>query len=525
MVYSGKPSSACRTCRQRRIRCDELRPSCTQCIKTRKECQGYPDAIELSAQDRTRKPQRLNGRRGSRSPASTPASDVTDGSSPDSTLSVLIANPAASVKTAAACFFLDGMLVTPLSSGRNVGHLEYVPKFYLKALPSSTLAICTDAASLAAFSNFGREDGAITTEALQCYGQAVMSLHNDLKDPVMLQKNETLMSTLIMLVVESLLAKSKAPSEQWSAHVFGAVRLLMTRGQAVFEDPIASRLYNVTRIYLENGSREQGVPLPPLFAHPAPVYSSRSSMELQTVAILTSMADLRRVISLALQSEGPGDSQNLSELISECQRSDQVVLHWVNNLPDEHLYDTEPNTPGTEPDFPFATPHHQYKDSHSHRMWNSYRCARICLNIHAYRCLSKLSDLSGLDYTADIAFCLSNAQTMANQICQSLPAEFYTARPASSFNNKRDVYSAITAYHLLWPFYLAQNVPTLPPIQRQWIRSNMVEIADRYELRHAMVLVDAMDKDPNRPLFTSVWRDDAIEYVWEYNFMYSSGAV
>ena len=53
----------------------------------------------------------------------------------------------------------------------------------------------------------------------------------------------------------------------------------------------------------------------------------------------------------------------------------------------------------------------------------------------------------------------------------------------------------------------------------------MVAIADRYELRHAMVLVDAMDKDPTRPLFTSVWRDDAIEYVWEYNFMYSSGAV
>ena len=446
-------------------------------------------------------------------------------SSPGSTPLTLMANPAESVKTAAACFFLDGTLVTPLSSGRNVGHLEYVPKFYLKAIPSSTIAICTDAASLAAFSSFGREDGAITAEALQCYGQAVMSLHKDLKDPAMLQKNETLMSTLIMLVVESLLARTKAPSEQWSAHVFGAVRLLMIRGQAVFEDPVACRLFNVTRMYLESGTRERGVPLPPFFAQPAPVHSPRSSLELEIITILTSMDDLRRRIHLTLQSEELDNSYHLSELISECQRSDQLVFQGTSKLSEDYPYDIVPNTPGTEPDFPFATPHHKHKDSHCHRLWNSYRCTRICLNIYAYRCLKKLSDVSMLDYAADIALCLSNAQIMVNEICQSLPSELYRARGASSFNNKTDVYSAITAYNLLWPFYLAQNVPTLPCVQRQWIRSNMVEIADRYELRHAMVLVDAMDKDPSRPLFTSVWRDDAIEYVWEYNFMYSSGAV
>ena len=450
---------------------------------------------------------------------------MSDVSSPESTPLTLMANPAESVKTAAACFFLDGMLVTPLSSGRNVGHLEYVPKFYLKAMPSSTIAICTDAASLAAFSNFGREDGAIMAEALQCYGQAVMSLHKDLKDPAMLQKNETLMSTLIMLGVESLLAKTKAPSEQWSAHVFGAVRLLMIRGQAVFEDPVACRLFNVTRKYLEMGTRQRGMPLPLFFAQPAPVHSPRSSIELETISIITLMEDFRRRISLTLQSEEHNNSYHLAELITECRRSDQIIVQGTSRLSQDLPYDIVPNLPGTEPDFPFATPHHKYKDSHCHRLWNSYRCTRICLNIYAYRCLKKLSDSTGLDYTADIALCLSTAQTMANEICQSLPSDLYKSRPASSFNSKTDVYSAITAYNLLWPFYLAQNVPTLPPVQRRWIRSNMVAIADRYELRHAMVLVDAMDKDPSRPLFTSVWRDDAIEYVWEYNFMYSSGAV
>lgn len=43
MVYRGKPSLGCELCRRRKIRCDQTRPACGQCIKHGVDCPGYRD--------------------------------------------------------------------------------------------------------------------------------------------------------------------------------------------------------------------------------------------------------------------------------------------------------------------------------------------------------------------------------------------------------------------------------------------------------------------------------------------------
>ncbi|KAM0257413.1 hypothetical protein ACHAQJ_004359 [Trichoderma viride] len=37
-----KVKTGCLNCKQRRIKCDEKRPSCSQCVRSKKECTGYP---------------------------------------------------------------------------------------------------------------------------------------------------------------------------------------------------------------------------------------------------------------------------------------------------------------------------------------------------------------------------------------------------------------------------------------------------------------------------------------------------
>ncbi|KAI3400998.1 hypothetical protein diail_703 [Diaporthe ilicicola] len=37
-----KVKTGCNNCKQRRIKCDERRPACTQCVRSKKECSGYP---------------------------------------------------------------------------------------------------------------------------------------------------------------------------------------------------------------------------------------------------------------------------------------------------------------------------------------------------------------------------------------------------------------------------------------------------------------------------------------------------
>lgn len=43
MENTGQPSDGCFKCRERRVKCDSLRPSCERCCKYGVECPGYPD--------------------------------------------------------------------------------------------------------------------------------------------------------------------------------------------------------------------------------------------------------------------------------------------------------------------------------------------------------------------------------------------------------------------------------------------------------------------------------------------------
>lgn len=51
MVYRGKKSPGCIVCRKRKIRCDTLQPSCSQCLKYGTQCGGYRDTTSAQFLD------------------------------------------------------------------------------------------------------------------------------------------------------------------------------------------------------------------------------------------------------------------------------------------------------------------------------------------------------------------------------------------------------------------------------------------------------------------------------------------
>src|SRR5690625_4379608 len=77
MVYCGKPSRGCQMCRTRRIKvtwpcsiwthetcsplttqCDETKPTCNQCAKSRRICPGYKDEFDLVFRNETQATER-----------------------------------------------------------------------------------------------------------------------------------------------------------------------------------------------------------------------------------------------------------------------------------------------------------------------------------------------------------------------------------------------------------------------------------------------------------------------------------
>ncbi|KAF4456934.1 hypothetical protein F53441_1058 [Fusarium austroafricanum] len=55
MVYCGKASQGCQNCRVRRIKCDKIKPECSQCIRVGKKCPGYRDQLSLMFRDESSK--------------------------------------------------------------------------------------------------------------------------------------------------------------------------------------------------------------------------------------------------------------------------------------------------------------------------------------------------------------------------------------------------------------------------------------------------------------------------------------
>lgn len=53
MVNTGKPSGGCKLCRARRIKCDETKPACLKCLRSKRQCPGYRDPFEGKIRDET----------------------------------------------------------------------------------------------------------------------------------------------------------------------------------------------------------------------------------------------------------------------------------------------------------------------------------------------------------------------------------------------------------------------------------------------------------------------------------------
>lgn len=53
MVNTGKPSGACGVCRERRIKCDETKPTCLKCTRSGRTCPGYSHGLKM--RDQTQK--------------------------------------------------------------------------------------------------------------------------------------------------------------------------------------------------------------------------------------------------------------------------------------------------------------------------------------------------------------------------------------------------------------------------------------------------------------------------------------
>lgn len=244
MVYPGRPSTGCQTCRSRRIKvtnqipsiflslamanfayqCDETRPHCNACTRAGRACPGYPHPLDVVL-----RPQKaFNRRSGNTATASIAQSlpkrdevDVkTDSSSssnsPSSELSTQPFYPVTSgpiippqvpgglylpMEETVTALFFNSYIYTPRDPLIRAGSMEFLPQLYGAAPFGSALRMSSLAVAYFGVAAWTRQESLLRS-AQQCFGKALSRTRLALQGNIEQNYDDILMTLMLLFIYE-----------------------------------------------------------------------------------------------------------------------------------------------------------------------------------------------------------------------------------------------------------------------------------------------------------------------------------
>ncbi|KAF2498473.1 hypothetical protein BU16DRAFT_295526 [Lophium mytilinum] len=480
------PSRGCGTCRTRRIKCDGVRPHCTQCTKSSRECSGYEaDAGGLPfrsenvyAAGTARRPR--DGRDSksrslhsshSKSPKKSPRkrkfpseslskspseregqlSSLTGpssarASSPDIRLEYLqfVRSLNGPLENQAVIYYVRGYIDPALlvdSVADNLGSVLNKPTH----VQNSTLELAVLAVSLAVFGRTRRSGAALLTgqekytQALGLAKQSVASASKAISD-------ETLMSVMMLASYENIVCDFSARDTlYWRSihHLKGAMTILsLRRSLNTLSERNLGLDKNIRRQVIRH-SLTHGFTVPS-YLHNGLEFGEQG-LELTFDGYIIRLSQLRAqgiTVWESLRntlSTDPLEHQRLKDsafnLISEARKLDTELAAWATQIPPDWSYVSQDLPPeaisatGTESSALYYTTTVQVYLNLSHATtWNRYRAARIAANTIMARALQHLQPPpdhpQASVISAQYTLAVATNTAFINAICASVPFVF-----------------------------------------------------------------------------------------------------
>ncbi|KAF4835583.1 Transcriptional regulatory protein moc3 [Colletotrichum tropicale] len=273
MVYTGKPSGGCKLCRIRKVKCDEGKPFCQRCTKSKRHCPGYGAVVR----DQSKSADKLKKMRSGSSDSNnaidpsipiksvevddwyldTTAVTTRRGSTPNFRLgdkqgdlmSVFEKVPGGlmdPLDEQASCLFLSEFVNVPLTPTAR-GYYAFLPRF----LGSGTVSVClsqafkaTSMAALAMRQSKGMR-GAALLRAQEHHIKALRAVGQAIADPKEMRSDQTLGAVLMLAFYETLMSQDSV--KEYINHLKGAARIVQMRGQQCLETVEGKELFAMTR--------------------------------------------------------------------------------------------------------------------------------------------------------------------------------------------------------------------------------------------------------------------------------------
>ncbi|KAF3007242.1 hypothetical protein E8E14_009334 [Neopestalotiopsis sp. 37M] len=319
MVFPGRYSTGCQRCRQRKIKCDETRPSCRRCYLYGKPCPGYSDQFQFrihttSSNAATPPKEELGGARKPRRQSGSQQKDATDVVVKDrGTAASLAPSLPISYDEVSLCYFIRRFVTPGEAKDSFPGHLSFLPSLYSPhdhgILELATLAV----AQMAAFNQFG--GNTFRLQSYQNYGRTVVALRNRIQNEADVTDDRVLASVLLLCLFKDI------SGEDWGdpcEHAPGLYYLLERRGMEQLCTNRGFELFMLALIKLQVYSFLRG---DDRYGDPGSLVASLSVFDpmMRAMSLMTRSVSLRH--SLMRCEEVPGALQGQGE--ANCPPNDQ----------------------------------------------------------------------------------------------------------------------------------------------------------------------------------------------------------
>ncbi|KAK0881027.1 hypothetical protein LTR87_005148 [Friedmanniomyces endolithicus] len=349
-------STGCFTCRARKIRCDETRPSCQRCSTHGVPCPGYradnnskTGGIEFRDQTgdtvkrakdayRAREKeiagvavQRKGGLLGGRVPSAVGVAVLAEeflcgyyGFSRQQGPAELLSPAVMRVQLYGS--FMDVYL--PRESLRD--HFSFYETLVGMSSSQPALVDALDALSLVAVGSM-KKDRAVLEQSVRKYGDALSSLGGALARPEAASSDETLAAATVLGNC-ALYDEIGKHENVWGKHITGGQQLIAARGPENLKSKLALLLFSTTRhgaliwSLIERKAPYMALPEWRELAFEASIQDSSTlfyDAAIQVPGLLQRYDQLGDTVALSLE--------NIDDLLRECEQIEQCLRDWLLN--------------------------------------------------------------------------------------------------------------------------------------------------------------------------------------------------
>ncbi|KAK8182095.1 uncharacterized protein BKA78DRAFT_57200 [Phyllosticta capitalensis] len=523
MVYCGKPSKGCHTCRQRKIRCDQQPDGCSQCAKSKRTCPGYRSQLDVMFRNEsTRIEKKVKARAKvvrSTAPASESASPNSSEttSSPSTAVVPLIVSPPPNVDELATGYFTSNHC-SHVFFGPNTGvfSARLADPWITDITPA--LLYCMKAVGLSGLARL-HHDPRMLNRAWGQYSEAIRLTNQALASPTEALKDGTLLSVIILGVFESSNGRTRQSLDAWAAHINGAAALLSLRGRKQITTAVGRRMFfQVTSNMLIN-CIQKDIPFPKEVQalmqgmRDAQLARTNASDPLQPIwrlrELMVELANFRADV----QKHRISDPH---QIIARCIELDTAILSNMQAFPEDvaytRIYTTE------DPDVVLDGFYDIYPDFWMVQIFNTMRNFRILLHGMVRGTLlrgfsAKPPLFTSPEYTRQLQLSVDTLYSLQADVCASVPQQIgYASRakrrgqqPPALHQPWRDFDQDLlpvrpigTEYlpiirssgnNLLnWSLFLVGNMDITTDKTRAWVIDRLEEIGSMMGMHHGTVL-------------------------------------